>query len=371
MSDQSNTLLRTPLHAWHVAHHGRMVEFGGWDMPVQYSSIVDEHHAVRQRVGLFDISHMGRLRFEGAGACRFLDRVLTNDVSKLQVGQVRYALVCNESGGILDDVLVYRLSDCYWLVVNASNRTKIVDWFSQQPADDVTWSDLTLQTGMIALQGPQTSRALPGPRAALWQQLKYYGAIELPDMANTGVGLISRTGYTGEDGCELIVPADQVVTTWERLLTLAGEHEATITPCGLGARDTLRLEAAMPLYGHELSEAIDPLTAGLEFAVKFSKPDFIGKGALEAIAQRPGRRVRVGLELAGRRIAREGATICSGEAAIGDVTSGTFSPTLDRSIAMGYIAPEFSSPGTGVEVDIRGRRETATVVALPFYRRSR
>lgn len=367
----SNRLLRTPLYDWHVEHHGRMVEFGGWDMPVQYSSIVEEHHAVRQRVGLFDISHMGRLRFEGAGACRFLDRVLTNHVSQLQVGQVRYALVCNDSGGILDDVLVYRLPDCYWLVVNASNRLKIVNWLEQQPADDVQWADLTLTTGMLALQGPETVRALPGTYAAAWSQLKYYSAVDLVAVSNPGLGLISRTGYTGEEGCELIVPTEQVQTTWEHLLAAAGARELNIVPCGLGARDTLRLEAAMPLYGHELSEAIDPITAGLEFAVKFSKPDFIGKAALEDIARQSGRRVRVGLELAGRRIAREGATICTGDTPIGEVTSGTFSPTLERSIAMGYISADFSSPGTAVEVDIRGKRETATVVVLPFYRRPR
>lgn len=330
------TLLRTPLFDWHAAHQGRLVEFGGWEMPVQYAGIVAEHHAVRNGAGIFDISHMGRLRFTGPDACAFLDRILTNDVSKLRVGQVRYSLVCNASGGILDDVLVYRLPSAYWLVVNASNRLKIVTWLkAHEGTHDVSWDDLTLSTGMLAVQGPNAVSTLAPELASIWSRLKYYSVTTDGMDAEDELSLLSRTGYTGEDGYELIVPADQLVSRWENLLERAREHGVTLQPCGLGSRDTLRLEAAMPLYGHELSESIDPLTAGLEFAVKFDKPDFIGKAALIELAQQTNRRVRIGLELSGRRIAREGSEIRVDGAHCGIVTSGTFSPTRDRSISMG------------------------------------
>ena len=361
-----STLLRTPLYDWHVAHGGRMVEFGGWEMPVQYAGIVEEHHAVRNAAGLFDISHMGRLRFKGADACRFLDAVLTNDVSKLRAGQVRYALVCNEAGGVLDDVLVYRFDDVYWLVVNASNREKIVAWLEgHRAAFDVRIEDLTLLTGMIAVQGPHAASALGEDDLALWQTLKYYTAT-IGDLASGAI--VSRTGYTGEDGCELIVPREATTLVWEKLI--ARGAASGVRPCGLGARDTLRLEAAMPLYGHELTEQIDPLTAGLSFAVKLDKPDFIGKAALVAIAKRTDRPVRVGLKLDGRRIAREGCAVFVGEHRIGDVTSGTFSPTLQQPIAMAYVAPPHAAVGTAVEIDIRGKREAASVASLPFYKRA-
>jgi len=365
-------LLRTPLYDWHVAHGGRMVEFGGWEMPVQYTGIVEEHHAVRKAAGLFDISHMGRLRFTGPDACALLDRIVTNDVSKLQVGQVRYALVCNESGGVLDDVLVYRLPDCYWLVVNASNRLKIVSWIeSQLGSFQATMHDLTRETAMIAVQGPQSSAALTAQEAGAWQALKYYGVLTDPAAVGPEVRLLSRTGYTGEDGCELVVPADQAVAVWERLIQHAKSAGVEVKPCGLGCRDTLRLEAAMPLYGHELTESIDPLTAGLGFAVKLDKPDFLGKAALVEIAKRTDRPVRVGLQLSGRRIAREGAAVFAGETRLGEVTSGTFSPTLEQAIAMAYVPPSHAALGAAVEVDIRGKREAATVVKLPFYQRQK
>lgn len=367
------TLLRTPLYDWHAAHQGRLVEFGGWEMPVQYAGIVSEHNAVRNVAGIFDISHMGRLHFTGPDACPFLDHLLTNNVSKLRVGQVRYSLVCDDSGGILDDVLVYRLDNAYWLVVNASNRLKIVDWLKAHEAPfDVTWQDLTLSTGMIAVQGPSSVVALTPEQADIWSKLKYYGVTTDDTSSADGMSLMmSRTGYTGEDGFELIVPSDQLVPCWELLLARAGASQNVLQPCGLGARDTLRLEAAMPLYGHELSETIDPLTAGLDFAVKLDKPDFIGKTALIDLARQTDRRVRIGLELSGRRIAREGSEIRVNGAHCGVVTSGTYSPTLDRSISMGYVSSAFASPGTKVEVDIRGRCDEAVVVPLPFYRRDR
>lgn len=361
-------LLRTPLFDWHVSHGGRMVEFGGWEMPVQYTGIVEEHHAVRKQAGIFDISHMGRLRFTGPDAERFLDYIVTNDVTAIREGQVRYALICQTLGGVLDDVLVYRLPDALWLVVNASNRLKILDWLKQhQTGFDVEIDDLTTSTGMIAVQGPQSRTVLASPDATTWDALKYYGVNQGTSYSREG--MLSRTGYTGESGFEVIVPAAATVTVWEDLLTRG--QSVGLKPCGLGSRDTLRLEAAMPLYGHELTDKIDPITAGLDFAVKLQKKDFVGKTALTEIAGRSDHYVRVGLALSGRRIAREEAAVFQGEKPVGIVTSGTFSPTLEQAIAMAYVIPSASEVGTPLEVDIRGRREAATVVKLPFYSRGK
>ena len=359
-------MLHTPLHAWHVAHHGRMVDFAGWDMPVQYTSIIDEHHAVRRRVGLFDISHMGRLRFEGADACAFLDRLLTNDVAALQPGQVRYSLVCREDGGILDDVLVYRFVGYYMLVVNASNRGKIVAWCEQhRDGCDVSIDDQTLQVGMIAVQGPAALGLLQPLCAEPLSPMKYYTAAE--STVGESKAIVSRTGYTGEDGFEVMVPALHAAVLWETLMQQGAS--AGIASCGLGCRDTLRLEAAMPLYGHELDENIDPLTAGLTFGVKLDTADFIGKPALLQRKATPAGIKRVGLQLEGRRIAREGTPVVHNGQPIGRVTSGTFSPTLERTIAMGYVNTEHATVGARLNVDLRGTLIPAEVVRLPFYRR--
>lgn len=360
---------RTALYDWHVSHGGRMVDFAGWEMPIQYTSIIDEHQVVRRQLGLFDIAHMGRLRFAGPDACRFLDRLLTNDVARLKEGQIRYSLVCNEEGGILDDVLVYRFADSYMLVVNASNREKIVDWIEQHRSGfDVQVTDETLRTFMAALQGPEAVSVL-GPLVpdVHLAAMTYYTGIEA---STAGIaGIVSRTGYTGEDGYEIIVPAAEGPRLWNVLMQ-AGEA-AGIVACGLGCRDTLRLEAAMPLYGHEMDERMDPFTAGLAFGVKMQAADFLGKEALEAIREEPARQKRVGLQLEGRRIAREGSVIFDGEREVGRVTSGTFSPTLEQSIAMGYVDWEHSTEGATMQVDIRGQRVPAIVVALPFYARQR
>lgn len=367
----TSNLLRTPFHDWHVAHGGRMVEFGGWHMPVQYSSIIDEHHAVRRAAGLFDIAHMGRLRFTGPDTVRFLDHLLTNDVASLKPGQVRYSLVTNEAGGVLDDVLVYRLAHCHMLVVNASNRLKIVDWIERHRGPfNVQVDDLTTNWAMLAVQGPQ-ARAVFSPLCeADISGLKYYSACETNLLGAPSV--VSRTGYTGEDGFEVMLPTEQGGRLWETLMESG--RAAGLVACGLGCRDTLRLEAAMPLYGHELTESLDPLTAGLAFAVKLQSKEFIGRTALLAIPQPPARS-RVGIVLDGRRIAREGANIfavgaSSDAAPLGVVTSGTFSPTLEKSLAMAYVARESSPVGTSLEVDVRGKRESAKIVPLPFYRRA-
>jgi aminomethyltransferase len=361
-------MLRTACYSWHVAHGGRMVDFAGWEMPVQYASIIQEHQAVRQAAGLFDIAHMGRIKFSGSDACRLLDHLLTNDVTKLKPGEIRYSLVTNESGGILDDVLVYCFDSFYFLVVNASNRLKIVDWITSHRAGfNVAVDDVTLETFMLAVQGPRALEILLPHVTTDIGRLAYYTACEAVIFGRPG--LVSRTGYTGEDGFEVVVEASDGLDVWHTLLTTG--REIGLEPCGLGARDTLRLEAAMPLYGHELSESIDPLTAGLSFAVKLKAGNFIGKAALAAIKAAGIQKRRVGLELAGKRIAREGATAFLADRAIGQVTSGTFSPTLQKSIAMAYLAADSAKIDQAVEIDIRGKREAATIVELPFYRRPR
>ncbi len=360
------SLLRTPLYDWHASHGARLVDFAGWEMPVQYSSIVPEHKAVRGACGLFDIAHMGRLRFTGPDAARFLDHLLTNDVSSLAVGQIRYSLVTNDTGGILDDVLVYRLPQSHMLVVNASNRLKIVDWIENHRSGfDVVIEDLTLSHFMLALQGPRALELLQPLVPVELSQIRYYHAVETTILSRPG--LVSRTGYTGEDGVEVIVPAADALALWTTLFDQG--TPIGLLPCGLGCRDTLRLEAAMPLYGHELNESIDPFSAGLAFAVKLEGREFPGRDILAARQHDPQRRKRVGLKLAGRRIAREGATVWIGIQKVGDITSGTFSPTLEQSLAMAYVDPGSAVEGTAVEVEIRGQRESATVVKLPFYRR--
>jgi aminomethyltransferase len=360
-------LLKTPLHDWHAAHGGRMVEFGGWHMPVQYTSITEEHHAVRRAAGLFDIAHMGRLRVTGTDSVKLLDHLLTNDVASLKPGQVRYSLICNDAGGVLDDVLVTRFEGWHLLVVNASNRLKILDWLKPLRAQfNVQIEDYSAEWSMLALQGPTSAELLAPLVNADIPNLRYYFGCEVDVLGQPGI--VSRTGYTGEDGFEVIVPRDHGVKLWETLLERGAS--AGLRPCGLGCRDTLRLEAGMPLYGHELSESIDPLTAGLGFAVKPQVKDFIGKAALLSKPHPPTQQ-RVGLMLAGRRIAREGTQVLAGQVDIGEVTSGTFSPTLEKSIAMAYIARDAAIVGANVAVDVRGQCETATIVALPFYRRPR
>jgi aminomethyltransferase len=359
-------LLRTRCYEWHVSRGARMVDFAGWEMPVQYSSVTDEHHAVRRAAGLFDIAHMGRLRFSGPEAGAVLEHVLTANVGELQVGQVRYALVTNERGGILDDVLVYRLDEFWLLVVNASNRLKILSWIEEHSGGfDFQLSDETFAQFMLAVQGPKALDILNPLIKSDIGEIAYYWAVR--DNVMGVEGLVSRTGYTGEDGFEVILPAEHGPRLWEAVFE-RGEGQGLL-PCGLGSRDTLRLEAAMPLYGHELNEDIDPFTAGLSFAVKLDKGEFLGREALAAAKSRADRPRRVGLELVGRRIAREGSGLYAGGREVGQVTSGTFSPTLGKPLAMGYVAREVSEVGTPLEVEIRGKREGAVVVKLPFYRR--
>lgn len=361
-------MLQTVLHDSHALLGAKLVDFAGWHMPVLYTSLVEEHLAVRQRVGLFDVAHMGRLKFEGPDALAFLNRVLTTDCAKLAVGDVKYALVCREDGGILDDVLLYRREQGWQLVVNASNRAKLLAWFSQvQNGQRMGLVDETESTCMIAVQGPRSCDLLARMTTPEVLALKYYSFM---DALVAGIPcVVSRTGYTGEDGFELICPNSQGVQLWDSLMK-TGE-DLGIAACGLGARDTLRLEAAMPLYGHEMDETVDPLTAGLSFGVRLSKPDdFIGRDAIEKVKSAPTGRKRVGLRLSGKRIPREKMAILHQGTTVGIVTSGTQSPTLGVPIAMGYVPQELSAAGTELAIEIRGSQEAATVCSLPFYKRA-
>ncbi len=350
---------RTALYDRHVALKARVVPFAGWDMPVQYAGIAAEHKAVRTAAGVFDVSHMARLSFGGPDALALLETVFTNSVATMKEGQVRYGLVCNESGGILDDILVYRWPYGFAAVVNASNRAKIAAWLERHRAGlNVEIRDQTDDTTMIAVQGPKSVALVAGLFDADPAALRYYFATPTR-YRDTGC-VVSRTGYTGEDGFEVMVPNALGPTLWDELVGRGA------VPCGLGARDTLRLEAAMPLYGHELTETTDPIRAGLGWAVKLDKGEFIGRAALRT-ASGP---VRVGLELEGTRAAREGSSILTADAQpAGTVTSGSFAPWVGKSIAMGYVPPGLAAVGTRLLVDARGTHLPAVVVPLPFYRR--
>lgn len=359
-----------------------MTEFSGWTMPVQYGSIVDEHQATRQRVGLFDVSHMGRLLVDGPQATALLERVLTRRVGDMNPGQVRYSLLCNEAGGVLDDVLVYQveLTDVpaselptgglsgYGLVVNASNRAKVVDWLHQRAAGlDVSIRDATFEYAMVAVQGPQAIVMLDKIAERELTGLRYfYGGMTRICSFRC---FVSRTGYTGEDGCEIICDANDVGRIWNRLVELA--EEAGGGPVGLAARDTLRLEAGMPLYGHELTEDINPIMAGLDFAVNLRDRSFVGAAAIARLHEAREQPVRVGLQLEGKRPVREGGRVFLDDQEVGQVTSGTFSPTFQRPIAMAYVHPAAAAPGSPLFVDIRGEQHAARVVPLPFYQRGK
>jgi aminomethyltransferase len=354
---------RTALHSLHLAHKGRMVDFAGWDMPVQYAGIIAEHIAVRNSLGIFDVSHMGRLEFQGEDAMDLLQRATTNDVFALSDNQIQYSLMCDDFGGTIDDVLVYRLNADRWaMVCNASNRGAVVERLEQLNVRNARIDDRTESTAMIAVQGPkavETVTKLVDPRAG---EIGYY---RFHDFLHRGKpSRISRTGYTGEDGFEWIVDSSQAETAWIALI------EAGAVPCGLGARDTLRLEAAMPLYGHELERNIDPYSAGLGKFVVLDKGDFAGREALERIASAPPRR-RVGLVIEGKRPARQGSSVLVEGKPVGEVTSGTFSPTLQKAIAMAIVDRSIAWPPAegSLTVDIRGTVANASVTKLPFYRR--
>jgi len=358
---------RTAMYDAHAALGARFTEFGGWDMPVRYGSIIDEHNAVRNAAGLFDLSHMGELRVSGPGAAAGLAGALVNEPGRLAVGRAGYSLLCTPAGGVIDDLIVYRLAHEVFLVVpNASNREVVAAGLQERLAGhDAVFEDETPATSLVAIQGPSATGILASLTDLDPAGLRNYAAA-----ASTVAGvsaLIARTGYTGEDGFELFVAWDDGPAVWAALLE-AGTPRG-LRPCGLGARDTLRLEAGMPLYGNELDRDTSPYEAGLGWVVKLDH-EFVGRTALEARSAAPHKRL-VGLALQGRGIARHGYDVTrSAEAEpIGIVTSGSQSPTLGVAIAMAYVPPTDAAPGTMLNVVIRGSAVPAEVVPMPFYRR--
>lgn len=365
-------MLRTPLYDTHKALGARLIDFGGWEMPVMYRGINDEHLYTRTAASAFDVSHMGRLIFAGADAEALLQHVCTRNVGKLAVGRSGYSHVCNEQGGILDDVIVSRFENQWLMVCNAGNREKIVSHLRANASGrNVTMEDTTTQTVMIAIQGPATMKLL-GDYLTKYlpidpAKLARYGFVAGSYMGQKYA--IFRSGYTGEDGVEVVVGAGTGVLLWDFLTKESDSGRVQVKPAGLGARDTLRLEAGMPLYGHELSEQVDPISAGCAWAVDLTK-EFIGAAALRRIAADGPRRKIAGLALEGKRIARQGAKVFAGDREVGEVTSGTLSPTLEKSIAMAYVDSAVLSAGASLAVEIRDARIGATVVPLPFYKRA-
>jgi len=367
----SEILQQTPLFAEHEAQGARFVPYAGFRMPVQYRGVSEEHNAVRRAAGLFDVSHMGRLIFEGPEAVALVDGAITNDFARVAVGRAVYTCCCNESGGILDDLIVYRLAPERVLVVcNAANHDKIATHLQALAKGRASFEDISRRTGLIAVQGPRALELL----AAVGCELAV--AADLPknrvrETRLMGLGVtMARTGYTGEDGVEVVVAQENAAALWRGLLD-AGKALGGVEPIGLAARDTLRLEARLSLYGNEIDETTNPFEAGLGWTVKLGAGDFIGKAALARLAQQAPSRQIVGFEMTGRGIARHGYPLQDASGAvIGQCTSGAPSPTLGKSIGLGYVPPSHAAIGSELLVDCRGRSVPARVVETPFYRRS-
>lgn len=364
----ASTLLKTPLNAWHRAHGARMVPFAGWDMPVEYTGVTDEHLAVRTRAGLFDVSHMGQIEIAGPDALAAVQLVTSNDASKLKVGQAQYSGLLTLAGTFVDDLLVYRLgSDHFLMVVNASNTAKDYGWIVEhiKPAGDASAINSSSRYALIAAQGPAARDIVQEVANIDLSTVKYYGFA--PGEVAGVRATISRTGYTGEDGFEVFVSPSAATKVWDAIL--AAGRPAGMIPTGLGARDTLRLEAAMRLYGNDLDETTTVLEADLEWIVGWSKPDFNGRTPLAAQKAQGVARRLVGFEMVDKGIARHGYDVYVDGVKAGSVTSGTHTPFLKKAVGMAYVPAGATGPGTEFEVDLRGRRARARVVPLPFYKR--
>ena len=367
----SETLRRTPLFEEHKRAGGKLVPFAGWEMPVQYAAgISEEHRAVRTAAGLFDTSHMGELLLKGQYAAQVVNYLITNDASRLVDGQAIYTAACNEAGTILDDLIVYRVSQEHWLIVcNAGNHDKMAAHFAKAAENHCDFEDVSDKTAMIAFQGPKAIGVLAlaggdGPKIGELGSFHFRDAI----LANVRC-TVARTGYTGEDGVELFCAPEDAPHLWRSLLELG--REQGVVPAGLGARDTLRLEARLSLYGNDIDETTNPIEAGLGWVVKMDKPDFLGKAALAKVkAEGPSRKM-VGFEMTGRGIARHGYPLCDASGApVGICTSGSPAPTVGKNIGMGYVPSAMASVGQQILVDCRGKKVEAVIVKTPFYKRA-
>jgi aminomethyltransferase len=361
-----------PLRASHEALGASFTDFGGWEMPVRYSSDLAEHHAVRTTAGLFDISHMGEIFVEGKGAASFLDHALVGAASEIAIGRAKYSLICIEAGGIIDDLIVYRLGQSAYLVVaNASNKDAVALALQERAAGfEVEVKDESDSWALLAIQGPSSVKILSKISSAPLADLKYY-AISEASIAEVNC-LLARTGYTGEDGFEIYIPVQEAKTVFDQIM--AAGHDQGLLPTGLACRDTLRLEAGMPLYGHEMNLDVNPYQAGFGKVVRLDKPgDFVGKAALTKLSQTPPAKMLVGIAGEGKRAARADYEVFveGSDAPIGVVTSGALSPTLGFPVAMAYLSADFVDIDTPISVDIRGARAPFTVVKLPFYKRAK
>ena len=366
----TNELKRTPLFDEYAKYGGKTIDFGGWDLPVQFSSIKEEHDAVRNRAGLFDVSHMGEIFVEGPDALAYLQKLLSNDISKIAIGGAQYSALCYENGGIVDDLLTYRLDETrYLLCVNASNVEKDYAWMQEHVEGDVTITNASDDFAQIALQGPLAEEVLQTLTDTDLTTIKYFKFQDNVNVAGHPV-LVSRSGYTGEDGFELYGTPAAIVDLWDKILD-AGKEQGVIA-AGLGARDTLRFEACLPLYGQELSQDISPLEAGIGFAVKLQKePKFIGQEALIAQKEAGLTRKSVGIEMIDKGIPRHGYKVFKDGEEIGEVTTGTQSPMTKRNIGMALITTAFAEVGMEVEIEIRNKFAKAVIVEKPFYKRSK
>jgi aminomethyltransferase len=364
------TLHRTPLFDLYAKYGAKTIDFGGWDLPVQFSSIKEEHEAVRTAAGLFDVSHMGEIEVKGTDSLVYLQRMLTNDIALLKDGGAQYTAMCYENGGTVDDLLVYKKTDNnYLLVVNAANIQKDYEWLVSHVQGDVVVTNVSDKIAQLALQGPEAEAILQKLTEENLKEIKFFKFKD--NVSFNGVtALVSRTGYTGEDGFEIYCKSEDAPRLWEMLLE-AGKEKG-LKPCGLGARDTLRFEAALALYGQELTKDITPLEAGIGFAVKINKEaDFIGKDVLKEQKENGTSRKIVGIEMIERGIPRSHYEVFAGDEKIGEVTSGTQSPTLKKNIGLALLNAEYTALNTEVEVQIRGKRVKAIVVPTPFYKRSK
>lgn len=370
MGEMTGQLQRTPLFEAYAKYGGKTIDFGGWELPVQFSSIKEEHEAVRTKAGLFDVSHMGEILVTGSGSLEFLQRLVTNDVSKIQDGQAQYTAMCYEDGGTVDDLLIYKISDGhYLLVVNASNIEKDFEWMQKAVSGDVKLDNQSDQYGLLALQGPLAQSVLQRLTDENLSEIKAFRFKTDVKVSSHSV-IVSRTGYTGEDGFEIYASPEAIVALWDEILS-EGQADGVV-PCGLGARDTLRFEACLALYGQELSKDITPLEAGINFVVKLKKEsDFIGKAALAEQKENGVPRKLVGIEMIDKGIPRHGYAVYANGEKIGEVTTGTQSPSLKKNIGLALVATEFAELGLELEIEIRNKRLKAKTVETPFYKRSK